>query len=361
MKIYRLGVHDKTLIFSENEENPSIYTRKEELLKNKCKIDDFDNHKWEISKKNNNEYEYIYTSSKRNQNICNIVPVSRSYFKLHEMIIDFQLLQNNIYCACLAEGPGGFIHCLNDHIRNYKHNIKNIYGITLIEKKDKKIPYWNQNIINNRNNIILSGKDNTGDLYKYENVMDFVEKINNNYCHLVTADGGFDYSKDYNSQEQSSYKLLYSEIYTTLLIQKSNGNFVLKVFDLFHYKTLQLLYLLYNHYSIIEIYKPSTSRLSNSEKYIICSDFLGCSKQTKEVLTKYFNQCEKLHIDIPDSFIEEINKYNDNYINKQMETINNILSHTNYENKPKRSQIVTAKRWCELYKLPINSKCIYLD
>ena len=38
--------------------------------------------------------------------------------------------------------------------------------------------------------------------------------------------------------------------------------------DLFNYQTIQLLYLLYCHYSMIEIFKPLTSRTSNSEKYI---------------------------------------------------------------------------------------------
>jgi 23S rRNA U2552 (ribose-2'-O)-methylase RlmE/FtsJ len=361
MKIFRISIHDKLLKFSENDQNLSIYDRKEELLKNKCKIDTFDHQRWEISKKKNNDYEYIYTSSKRNQNICNIVPVSRSYFKLHEMILDFNLLKDDIYCACLAEGPGGFIHCLNDHIRNSKIKINKIYGITLIEKKDKKIPYWNQIILNNSHNSIISGKDKTGDLYNHENVIDFIKNIGMNHCHLVTADGGFDYSSDYNSQEQSSYKLLYSEIFTTLHIQKIDGNFILKVFDLFHHKTIQLLYLLYNHYSIIEIYKPSTSRTSNSEKYIVCSQFLGCSKHTKDILTKYFDKCENLYIDVPESFIIEINKYNDKYINKQMKIIDTILSNTDMENKPTQSQISVAMKWCELYKLPINEKCIYLN
>ena len=62
---------------------------------------------------------------------------------------------------------------------------------------------------------------------------------------LVTADGGFDYSTDYNKQELSSYKLIYSEIYIALNIQKDNGSFVLKVFDIFYHKTIQLIYLLY--------------------------------------------------------------------------------------------------------------------
>ncbi|MBG01391.1 MAG: hypothetical protein CL470_03890 [Acidimicrobiaceae bacterium] len=360
MKLYRLGIHKKELQFSKKSLNEVTYKRKDELLENKCKIDKIDPNQWDISKKKNNSYEYIYTSSKRNHNICNIIPVSRSYFKLHEIIRDFQLLKNNIYCACLAEGPGGFIHCLNDYSKTNDILINNIYGITLISE-DRRIPYWNQSILNNKKNIILFGKDKTGDLYKYKNIEDFISTINKNLCHLVTADGGFDYSDDYNSQEQSSYQLLYCEIFTALNIQSIGGNFVLKVFDLFHYKTIQLIYLLYCHYSYIEIYKPSTSRLSNSEKYIVCSNFLGLSKNIKGTLIEYFNTCDELHINVPKSFIQDINKMNDSFVDTQIKMINEVISYKSSDYTPSKEQISIAKRWCELYQLPINTKCIYLD
>ena len=84
--------------------------------------------------------------------------------------------------------------------------------------------------------------------------MFFINKVGENTCHLITADGGFDYSDDYNSQENSSYRLLYSEVFIALHNQKEGGHFVLKVFDLFSYKTIQLLYLLYCHYEKVELY-----------------------------------------------------------------------------------------------------------
>tara|TARA_B100000686_G_C16689999_1_gene917045 strand:- start:34 stop:1122 length:1089 start_codon:yes stop_codon:yes gene_type:complete len=361
MKLYRIGIHDKKLSFSKKEENKTIYTRKKELMDIKCKIDKCDQKKWEEVKKKYNLYEYIYTSSKQNNNICNIVPVSRSYFKLHEMIKNNHLLENNIYCACLAEGPGGFIHCLNNYSYEYGYSIKKIFGITLISK-NRSIPYWNQLILNNKMNYISDGNDKTGNLYNYKNALHFIKNVNHDYCHLVTADGGFDYSKNYNSQEDSSYKLIYSEIYIALNIQRIKGNFIIKIFDLFNYKTIQLLYLLYNCYSIIEIYKPLTSRLSNSEKYIICSNFLGCSPSIKEKMKEYYNKCNDLHIDIPESFIQDIIQFNDSFVLSQIESINEILKNIdNTTSKgPSKKQIQYATQWCELYELPINSKCIYL-
>ena len=358
MKIYRLGIHEKKFNLIEKPKI-NIYAKKEELIKIKCKIDEYNNKEWEDTKKKFNPYEYIYTSSKQNQNICGIVPVSRSYFKLHEIIKDIPLIEQNTYCACIAEGPGGFIHCLNDYSTKYNNRFFKIFGITLISN-DKSIPYWNQQITNNPNNRILSGEDGTGDLYQFKNSQHFIKSINMNYCHFITADGGFDYSKDYNLQEESSYRLLYCEIYIALHIQKLNGNFVLKVFDLFNYQTIQLIYLLYNHYSIIEFHKPLTSRSSNSEKYIVCSQFKGCPPSTKETLKEYYEKCCDFYIDVPQSFINEINKYNDLFVNNQIKTIHEILENIGEKKRyPSKQQIGNAKRWCELYDLPINENCIY--
>jgi hypothetical protein len=136
---------------------------------------------------------------------------------------------------------------------------------------------------------------------------------------------------------------------------------VLKVFDLFDYKTIQLLYLLYCHYEKIHIYKPSTSRLSNSEKYIICKSFCGCSDETKHTLHELFNKCNELVIDIPKSFLDELNMYNTAFTELQIKKIEEILQsiHTS-KNYPTKKQIEDAKEWCTTYKLTTNQDCIYL-
>ena len=364
MKLYRIGIHEKELTFSKKLENPTVYEGGGALTLLKCEIDKCENKKWEGAKKKINPYEYIYTSSKTTNNICKVSPISRSYFKLHEMIKNNNLLQNDCFCACVAEGPGGFIHCINQLSKYDQINIKKIYGITLISN-DRKIPYWNQNILNNHMNEIINGEDNTGNLYDYKNAECFINRVGKNKCHLVTADGGFDYSNDYNSQEKSSYQLIYSEIFVALNIQKEDGTFIVKVFDLFSYKTIQLLYLLYHCYSLIEIYKPLTSRLSNSEKYIICSGFRECPEKVKSILKQYYDNCEELHIDVPESFIQEINQFNELFVGSQMETIKEILKMIKGKNVSEKEgpcvgQIDNAVKWCKEYNLPINEKCIYL-
>jgi hypothetical protein len=316
------------------------------LYKNKCKIDIVDINKWEKFKKLQNDFEYIYTSSNKSKNIADIIPVSRSYFKIHEIIKDFNINELE-YCACIAEGPGGFINCLlNDE------NIKTIFGITLLSN-DRKIPFWSSKLLNN-SKINLNKYKNTGDIYIKKTSDNFIN--NSKKCELVTSDGGFDYSTDYNKQELLSYKLIYSEIYIALNIQKDNGIFILKVFDIFYNKTIQLLYLLYLSYNEVFIYKPTVSRISNSEKYIVCKGFKGFNKEIIDILSKYYNNVDNLYIEIPIEFIDIIKEYNNVFVQNQINYINEILKFDCRNiNERIKLQVKYSKEWCEKYDIPINN------
>ena len=77
---------------------------------------------------------------------------------------------------------------------------------------------------------------------------------------FITADGGFDFSNDFNKQEELSYRIIFCEIVTALATQNINGTFVCKIFDSYTPLTLKFLYLLFNHYEEVYLTKPLTSR-----------------------------------------------------------------------------------------------------
>ena len=72
----------------------------------------------------------------------------------------------------------------------------------------------------------------------------------------------------------------------------------------------------------------------------------------------------KKHIELPESFLKDINDFNQNFVSSQMDLINNILQlikiNKKIEKTPSKEQIKKAIEWCEKYELPINDKCTYL-
>ena len=146
------------------------------------------------------EYENIYTSSLYKKNVSKVSPISRSYFKMKEMMSWYPLLNKNpgIKCVCLAEAPGGFIQSL---LHAFPDKSLRIHAITLMSKdKDSKIPTWNRALLNNPNVSFHTGVKGDGDLYDLMNVLSFIKDIGKSSVDLITGDGGFDYSSDYDNQ-----------------------------------------------------------------------------------------------------------------------------------------------------------------
>ena len=145
----------------------------------KEKIDDCERD-WDIFKKYTNPYEYIHTMVPYKKNcVAKYKPLSRSYYKMIEMIHTFNILpdQPTINTFHLAEGPGGFIEA----VANIRKQSNDKYtGITLMaDMNDPNIPGWkktNNFLRANPNVEIIYGADGTGDILSLQNMMDCNEK-----------------------------------------------------------------------------------------------------------------------------------------------------------------------------------------
>ena len=107
--------------------------------------------------------------------------------------------------------------------------------------KDKRVPYWNSKITQSNIFHEIRGTKNNGDLLDMQNVLSIVKQIGTHCIPMVTGDGGFDTTDDYNRQEELSYPLILSEVLIALKIQSLGGTFVCKLFDTFLPSTLQLM------------------------------------------------------------------------------------------------------------------------
>ena len=96
--------------------------------------------------------------------------------------------------------------------------------------------------MNKYKNIILeNGADGTGNLLNLENLKYCREKYSSS-MDLITGDGGFDFSMDFNYQEIFISKLLFAQVAFAVTMQKQGGSFVLKIFDCFMEHSVDLMY-----------------------------------------------------------------------------------------------------------------------
>jgi 23S rRNA U2552 (ribose-2'-O)-methylase RlmE/FtsJ len=358
------------------------------LAASKNKIDESNASKdWDKSKKISNLYELIHISNNKmkSESISIYDPLSRSFFKLWEIINYFGLIMTRepIVTGHLAEGPGGFVEaCLYYRQRLLKiHPLMDCYyGITL-NPITKEIPGWNKanSIIKQfKKNIEVDyGIDNTGDLYKVQNIRSFSRKIKMNVAgaDLITADGGFDFSVNFNKQEQLSHRLILAELLTGIKSQKMGGCFICKLFDSYSHLTVQLLYFIACLYDELYLVKPLTSRPANSEKYMVALSYHGFNSNLEEQY--YISQLENIlkHWDEigvnnltfssifeppPSEFYNRISLYNKISFDEQNKYVIRTLDII--KNKPnwKELEIILdeqtskAVEWCQNYNLSIN-------
>lgn len=338
---------------------------------------------WDTYKKYTNPYEYIHSYIPHHQeSICKHSPLSRSYFKMIEMMYAFAQLKSYIRIGedkkkreaiksfHIAEGPGGFIEALV-YLRKCPQDT--YYGMTLLDenKQNTNIPAWkkSESFLHKHKNVVLeNGVDQTGNILSLDN-FEYVVKKYGSTMDIVTADGGFDFSIDFNKQELLISQLLFAQIAYAVCIQKKGGTFILKLFDCFMSHTVDLVYLLTSFYESVHVMKPQTSRYANSEKYIVCSGFVydGDSEYYNHIFKCFegmLNSAEYprrfLKGPIPSLFMKKMDECNIIFGQQQTQNIHHTLSLL--ESKPRFDQIETlvkanmkrATDWCIKHHLPYN-------
>jgi hypothetical protein len=182
-----------------------------------------------------------------------------------------------------------------------------------------------------------------------------------------------------------------SEVLYALSLQKPGGTFVLKIFDTFTRVTVDIIHLLAVFYSDVIIIKPNTSRVANSEKYIVCKGFKHSDVTEHE-------EHEHEHINIIDifrTFFEKLDlttkgpgsgigailrscDFHKLHIIHRIEEVNAILGQQQIENiistvalvhgKPadrvdvyKKAHIQKCVDWCERYNIPYNKHSVTIN
>jgi 23S rRNA U2552 (ribose-2'-O)-methylase RlmE/FtsJ len=239
-------------------------------------------------------------------------------------------MSEKLNCFFICEAPGGFIECISDIRR--KKNLRTEY-LSISKLNDIKYDrYLEESNLLYGDILDISVIDDTinNALSKFPNKLD-----------LVTADGGFDI-KIFNGQEVISSKLLLSEIYICLNIQKVGGMFVIKFFDMFTHNSIIFYLILCSLYRSVKIIKPCSSRNCNSERYLVCECFQGNNEKIlndlREIIIKFaFSESSSdtlgintiiypnVKFELIPNLVKKIVSFNNLILHEQVKTINESI------------------------------------
>jgi len=339
------------------------------IIEAKNKIEHIESHaEWELRKKITNPYEAIFSGNADNNfpSLAKVHPLSRSYFKMIEMLAVCKFTANAntpFKSAHICEGPGGFIQALVEKLKRNKTPIDAIYAMTLRPTKSH-IPGWRRSIqfLRKYPEIKLEyGADDTGNILLHENQKSFCTAAEGSQ--IFTADGGFDFSVDYANQEQMAFPLLLASFTMGLQCLAKGGTIIIKLFDIYSHATQDLFLGTARLFESFTLYKPATSRPCNSERYFIANNFVGPADQQTMTWVKHLQVISHAHTVSPitrlvkDSWPKEITKALQEHIEWQEKQQTAVIEETlNFDKDHLEKCISTnirlSKRWCEAFDVP---------
>ena len=331
---------------------------------------------WEFLKRSSNPYELVFSQSQDNRipmSVCSLRPLSRSFFKMIELlhVLDFFKRHSSsrlgIQSSHVCEGPGGFIEALQymSHKNNYK--LENEWAMTLKPTK-ANIPGWRRayNFLRRSPMVHIEyGADETGDILVPANQKAFIEKTGTK-CSLFTADGGFDFSEHYSTQEDEVFPLLVSSALIGIQSMVKGGDFILKLFDIHLPCTQQLIALLAYCFDSWTLYKPALSRPCNAEKYFLGRGCRFIPKWIIQVLSQLRDgngvagsRVQSIFPRIPETILADIHLLQNEFIDQQTAALKYALSHKQEWNNDHETIWKSIQehsiQWCRQFQMPLRS------
>ncbi len=320
--------------FSDKPSRPSKSFIDTELYKKLINIKDKITlcQKWEKWAKFTNPYEKL-PSIVKNKNY------NKDYYKMYEIIKYFDLDKK------IIKDDTKSLHLFDS--KNFANAVLN----------------FNKNIqVNYMFSKNMSSTDLVSDAYE-ENVsmsgfsMPVEESLK---VDIITGNGNVDVKHDPNNQEQLNLYNMFCQIIVALNNQKDNGVFIFKTFDTLTRPTCQLIYYLSKFYDV-SIIKPRTTRLTNSEKFVVAYNFRSIEadelKKLNDIKWNQEDYCRTFNIEIPDFIEKRLYEFNTLLVNIQISYIEKTMYYsykdeTIIENQFDAFQNKKASDLCNILDIP---------
>ena len=304
--------------------------------------------------------------------------MSRDFYKLWEMLVYFDLLdEKNVKTLSLSDN-GGFLQCIHEFRKYYYSSSKDEYCYHTTDNKEVS-ECLKGSIKNNKIkevNVTSEEKLNTSTLLSSKNAVNkFIKDNKLSDIDLITGNGT---SNNFNNNlESNMYNHLVGQILTALNVQKDNGSFILRIEDCFTDATVKLLYILGNCYKEVFVCKPLFSRSFNNERYLVCKNFNLSSGNKKKLISKLETLLDEINniyksnsyiFDIVTNFSyektvqEEISEMNNKLAANEHLHINKVIEYKNGKNyfgeqyHKFRDQQINANKWWESTFIKDNHK-----
>lgn len=225
--------------------------------------------------------------------------------------------------ADIAGGPGSFSEYVFFRVPGSIG-----FGITLKDPKSNSL-LWYDDILNNGNMNIIMGSDGTGDVIaNYNEFAQEVLKINGEGVDLAMSDGAIGGNEEDPKQELDNFKLITAELASTILCLKIGGKFVCKIFEAETLPTAQLIYLVSLMFDSIDICKPVSSRMGNSERYLVGLGFKGINMNVLSMMKRIIRAPKRVsklfNEELPSNYVGWLTTKNDIHAKQQLKFGENI-------------------------------------
>jgi len=261
---------------------------------------------------------------------------SRDFFKVWEILSYFDILNDgSMKTLCLSEN-GGFISGIN-YFREYYFSSKS--DKLSYEFKGRKEEFKLKDTKFNKldKNKPLEIFETSNSLLTVTDINKFIKDNKILNIDLITCNGS-------DKDEIYLYKYLLSNILLVLKVQSKNGNFILRLNDIYTNFTLKMINILHDCYKEVYICKPLFSRDYSNEKYLICKNLNMSDKDKNNLISKLekiLNDFNKSNLVITDLISDKIYKIeeikdivfiNNNLSNNEHNNINKIIDYRNKKN-----------------------------